>query len=327
LRLLRPHPHVELVAATSRQQEGKRLSEVFPLLSGLSELRFVSPQAAEAASADLVFTALPHQAAMAAAAVLLAAGKRVVDLSADFRLKDRATYERWYGPHQAPELLEEAVYGLPELHAPEIAAARLVANPGCYPTAALLALAPLVAGSHIEPASIIVDAKSGVSGAGRGLNVGSLFCEANEDVRAYKVGEHRHTPEMEQEVSRLAGRQVTISFTPHLVPLSRGMLATCYARLTSGLDEDALLALYRDFYAGKPFVRVRPGGGQPSTLSVRGSNYCDLGLKLDARTGRVVITAAIDNLVKGASGQAVQNMNIMCGLPERAGLEAVPLAP
>jgi N-acetyl-gamma-glutamyl-phosphate reductase len=264
---------------------------------------------------------------MAAVPGLLEQGKRVVDLSADFRLKDAATYESWYGPHQAKGLLAEAVYGLPELHAEQVAKARLVANPGCYPTAAILGIAPLLAGGHVELDSIVVDAKSGVSGAGRGLALGSLFCEANEGLCAYKVASHRHTPEMEQEMSQLAGRPLLISFTPHLVPLSRGMLATIYARLTKEMAEAGIHALYSAFYAGKPFVRVYPLGSFPNVLAVRGSNYCDIGLKLDPRVGRVVITAAIDNLVKGASGQAVQNMNIMFGFPERAGLEALPLAP
>jgi len=327
LRLLLPHPHAMVVAATSRQHEGKPLAAVFPLLAGVSDLRFTSADSPEAAGAELVFTALPHQAAMSAIPAQLAAGKRVVDLSADFRLKDAATYELWYGPHQAPNLLAEAVYGLPELYRGAISTARLVANPGCYPTATILGLAPLLAAGSVDAETIIVDAKSGVSGAGRGLNLGSLFCEANEGLKAYKVGEHRHTPEMEQEFSRLAGRPLTISFTPHLVPLSRGMLATIYARLAGNSSEERLFGLYREFYADKPFVRVCPAGVFPSSIGVRGSNYCDIGLKLDGRTGRVVVTSVIDNLVKGASGQAVQNMNIMCGFPERAGLEALPLAP
>lgn len=327
LRLLLPHPHAEVVAATSRQQEGQPLSSVFPLLTGLTDLRFCAPQAPEVSGAELVFTALPHQAAMSAVPGLLAQGKRVVDLSADFRLREAATYERWYAPHVAKELLAEAVYGLCELYRDKIAAARLVANPGCYPTAAILAAAPLLAEGWVELDSILVDAKSGVSGAGRGLSLGSLFCEANEGLKAYKVAEHRHTPEMEQEMSRLAGRELTISFTPHLVPLSRGMLATVYARLAKEVSDEDVRALYQGFYAGKPFVRLYPAGTWPSSVSVRGSNFCDLGLKVDPRTRRVVVTSVIDNLVKGASGQAVQNMNIMCGFPERAGLEALPLAP
>jgi N-acetyl-gamma-glutamyl-phosphate reductase len=327
LRLLLRHPHAEVVAATSRREEGKPLADIFPLLAGQTNLRFVAPQAPEVFAADLVFAALPHQAAMAAIPALLAQGKRVVDLSADFRLRDAAVYEQWYGPHEAVAFLAQAVYGLPELRGAEVASARLVANPGCYPTATLLGLAPLLAKGLIDPDTIIVDAKSGVSGAGRGLTLGSLFCEANEGLKAYKVGEHRHTPEMEQEMSWLAGKPVTITFTPHLVPLSRGMLATTYARLSAKVTEDDIRSLYQEFYAGKPFVRLCPAGATPNALFVRGSNFCDVGLKHDLRTGRIIAMSAIDNLVKGASGQAVQNMNIMCGFPERAGLEALPLAP
>jgi len=254
-------------------------------------------------------------------------GKKVVDLSADYRFRDPSVYEKWYEPHMNPDVLAKSVYGLPEIRRGEIAGADLVGNPGCYPTSVILGLAPLLRNGMIDPSTIIADSKSAVSGAGRGAKVDTLFCEVNEGFKAYGVAAHRHTPEIEQELSLLAGEGVTISFTPHLVPMDRGILSTIYAGLSVDSSTSELLALYRDFYKNEGFVRILPEGAYPSTLYVRGSNFCDIGLTLDRRTGRVIVISAIDNLVKGASGQAVQNMNIMNGFPENLGLDALPLFP
>ncbi|MDA8164870.1 MAG: N-acetyl-gamma-glutamyl-phosphate reductase [Desulfobacteraceae bacterium] len=327
-RLLCRHPEVELTVVTSRQYAGQPLSRVFPSLQGRVDLACENLDAAElAARADLFFAAVPHQTAMAIVPQLLAAGKKVVDLSADFRIRDAAVYEQWYQPHTAKDVLAEAVYGLPELHREAIQKARLVANPGCYPTSALLGLAPLLKAGLVDPETLIIDSKSGTSGAGRGAQVGTLYCEVADGFRAYKVGEHRHTPEIEQEIGRLCGRPVTVSFTPHLVPMSRGILSTIYARLLRKTTPQEVGSLYADFYRNEPFVRLCAAGTYPATQYVRGSNCCDIGCKIDERTGRIVVLAAIDNLVKGAAGQAVQNMNLVCGLEEGLGLEVVPLFP
>ncbi len=327
-RILCNHPHVELTVATSRQHAGKPLSEVFPHLRGKVDL-VCEDVVADALMdrADLFFLAVPHKTAMGLVPSFLAAGKKVVDLSADFRIRDAAVYEAWYQPHSAVQYLSEAVYGLPELYRDQVAKARLVANPGCYPTSVILALAPLLKAGVIDPATLVVDSKSGVSGAGRGASVGSLYCEMGEGFKAYKVGEHRHTPEIEQEISQLAGKPVVISFTPHLLPMSRGILSTIYAGLREGHDEGMIRTLYEDFYRREAFVRICPAGDFPATQFVRGSNCCDIGFKVDRRTGRIVIVSAIDNLVKGAAGQAVQNMNLLCGLPEGEGLGQAPLFP
>lgn len=327
-RILSRHPEVELVCVTSRQHAGKELAEVFPNLRGVTDLRCEDVSAEQLAGrADCIFTAVPHQTAMNLVPLFLEAGCKVVDLSADFRIHDAAVYEQWYQAHTAAHLLQEAVYGLPELHRTAIAESRLVANPGCYPTSAILGLAPLLREGLVDPSSLIVDSKSGTSGAGRGALVGSLFCEVADGFRAYKVGEHRHTPEIEQELSLLCKSEVKISFTPHLVPMSRGILSTVYAKVATAMDQKTLHTLYRSFYKDEYFVRVLPDGSVPATQFVRGSNFCDIGCKYDLRTGRVVVIAAIDNLVKGAAGQAVQNMNLMYGLNERIGLQHVPLFP
>ena len=328
LRLLVGHPDIEICAVTSRQHEGLPISRVFPSLNGLCDL-VCEPLdvAAIAARADLVFTALPHKSAMAVVPEFLKAGCRVVDLSADYRLKDKEVYECWYQPHTSPELFDEAVYGLPEHYRDAVTTARLVANPGCYPTSVVLALTPLLERQLIDARSLIVDSKSGTSGAGRGLKEGSLFCEVNEGFKAYGVASHRHTPEIEQELSRIAGFEVIINFTPHLLPVNRGILSTCYASLVSGQTSADLLQLYKQRYADEPFVRVLAEGDLPNIAHVRGTNYCDIGLVADARTGRVVVVSVIDNLVKGAAGQAIQNMNLMCGFGETQGLGIVPAFP
>jgi N-acetyl-gamma-glutamyl-phosphate reductase len=328
LRLLLRHPEVEIVALTSRQFKGMPISHVYPVFEGLTDLRYMDASADDVADlSDFVFLAVPHGEAMEVAPVLLEAGKKVVDLSADFRLRDASVYEKWYGKHEAPEFLGEAVYGLPELYRETIKGARLVANPGCYPTSVILGLAPLLQKGMIDKASIIVDAKSGVSGAGRETKIGSLFCEVNEGFKAYNVFAHRHHPEMEQEISLLAGSRVNISFAPHLLPLDRGILSSIYASLHDDRSAADLLELYRDFYEGEKFVRVYRENAYPNLSSVRGSNFCDIGLTVDGRMKRVAVFSVIDNLIKGAAGQALQNMNLMCGFREDTGLDLVPLFP
>ena len=329
IRILDRHPDVEITSVTSEQSAGRRISDLFPALKGRCDL-LLEPldPAAIAGKADMVFTALPHQSAMGVVPQILAAGRKVIDLSADYRLHDPAVYAAWYEPHKNPELLPEAVYGLPEVRRDEISNARLVANPGCYPTSIILALKPLLQNRLIAPETIIADSGSGVSGAGRSAKVDSLYCEVNEGFKAYGVGGlHRHTPEIEQELSILAGTDITITFTPHLVPMDRGILSTVYATPLSGLTTDELVSIYTDCYAAEPFVRVLPAGQFPSTAFVRGSNFCDIGVTIDRRANRIVVVSAIDNLVKGASGQAVQNMNLLCGLPETRGLEGIAIFP
>lgn len=319
-RLLARHPEVRLVAVTGRSAAGETLASVFPHLADL-ELGID----AELPDVDVAFSALPHHASAEIVPGLLARGQRVVDISADYRLHDVAAYERWYGAHPSPELLSEAPYGLPELHAADVAAARLVANPGCYPTAAVLALAP-VAG-EIEP-DVIVDAKSGVSGAGRGLSLTTHYCEINENCYAYGLNGHRHLPEIEQELAERRGPELEpldVTFVPHLVPMTRGIVATCYARLPGAWTQETLLAHYRDFYRGAACVRVVDT--PPQTKQTLGSNLCLVYPRYDERTRRLVALGCIDNLVKGAAGQAIQNMNLMFGLPETAGIDAPALYP
>ncbi len=329
VRLLARHPGCDLVAVTSREDQGRPYSQVFPALAGIADLPFTLPDAKDLArrGAEAAFTSVPHRTAMEIVPELLGLGLKVVDLSADFRFEDASLYEKWYQPHTAPELLPEAVYGLPELHREEVRASRLVGNPGCYPTCVILGLAPLARAGWLAPGSVIADCKSGVSGAGRQALLTTQFCEVNEGFRAYKVLEHRHTPEMEQELSRLAGSPVRVTFTPHLVPMSRGILGTLYANLSRPQSEPELQEAYRDFYRGHPFVRLHPPGSLPDVRDVRGSNYCDLALRLDAEQQRVIVISVIDNLTRGAAGQAVHNFNLMAGFPEEMGLGAVPFIP
>ncbi len=329
LRILHCHPEAAVTCVTSERSAGKRISDIYPGLKARCDLILENLEPVRVAGkADFIFTALPHKAAMEVAPTFLSLGKRLIDLSADYRLQDPKEYEKWYEPHLSPALLKKAVYGLPELKRARIAGADLVANPGCYPTTVILGLAPLLKNKLIDPASIIADSKSGVSGAGRSAKVDSLYCEVNEGFKAYGVGgSHRHIPEIEQELSILAGNKLTITFTPHLAPMDRGILSTIYAVPGAPVTTTELLKVYNDFYKGEPFVRVLPEGSFPSTAFVRGSNFCDIGLTVDSRSGRVIVVCAIDNLVKGASGQAVQNMNIMCGFPEAMGLEGLPLFP
>ncbi len=328
LRLLSGHPQASVTVATSRKEAGKGLDELFPFLERYGSLTLTPPDPVEIAqAADVAFLCVPHGAAAKLAQELLNQGLRVIDLSADFRLKDLKVYEDWYVPHPAPALLGEAVYGLPEVYAPQIMKARLVANPGCYPTASLLPLIPLLKAGLIETQGIIIDAKSGVSGAGRSAKLPLIYCEVNEGFRAYNVGKHRHTPEIEQELSLAAGQNLTVNFTTHLVPMNRGILATIYAQPRAGVSPEELRQTLEDFYAEKPFVRVLPEGVLPNTAHVKGTNRCDIGLVFDPRTGRLILLSAIDNLVKGASGQAIQNLNLLAGLPEDLGLRLGPVFP
>jgi N-acetyl-gamma-glutamyl-phosphate reductase len=328
LRLLVSHPGAKVVTATSRRFAGVPVADVYPVFSGLTDLIYTDASPAAVADlVDIVFLALPHGVSMEFAPIFLKAGRKVIDLSADFRIHASAIYEAWYGRHKAPETLGEAVYGLPELHRKNIRNARLVANPGCYPTSIILGLAPILRSGWIDTDSVIADSKSGVSGAGRDPQIGSLFCEVAEGFKAYKVGGHRHTPEIEQELSALAERDMKISFTPHLLPVKRGILSTMYANLSKEVTAEEATALYEAFYREEPFVRIYRSGQFPNLSSVVGSNFCDIGVTVDKRTGRIIIVSAIDNLIKGASGQAIQNMNLLCGLNEDAGLPAIALYP
>ena len=328
LRLLTNHPDANVVAVTSRRFAGVPVAEVYPVFSGLTELVYTdAPPEAVAGLADIVFLALPHGVSMEFATIFLKAGRKVIDLSADFRIHAAATYEAWYGRHTTPETLHEAVYGLPELYRDQIGKTRLVANPGCYPTSIILGLAPVLRSRWIDTDSVIADSKSGVSGAGRDPQITSLYCEVAGGFKAYKVGGHRHTPEIEQELSALAEKEMKISFTPHLLPVKRGILSTIYAKLSKDVTAEEATALYQEFYREESFVRICRSGQFPNLSSVVGSNYCDIGVTIDKRTGRIIIVSAIDNLIKGASGQAIQNMNLMCGLKEETGLPAVALFP
>ncbi|NEX21193.1 N-acetyl-gamma-glutamyl-phosphate reductase [Thiorhodococcus mannitoliphagus] len=325
LRILARHPGVKIQAITSRSEAGQPVAEMFPHLRGSLDLCFSEPDKAELGDCDLVFFATPNGTAMQSTPALLASGVRVIDLAADFRLKDPAVWERWYGmPHQCPALLEEAVYGLPELNREAIRDARLIANPGCYPTAVTLGFLPLVEAGAVDPSWLIADAKSGVSGAGRKATTGLLMAEVGESFKAYSVAGHRHAPEITQNLKHFAGVDVGLTFVPHLVPMIRGIEATLYGRLVdASLD---IQGLYRDRYAGEVFVDLMPGG-HPDTRSVRGANLCRIAVSQQGQDGVVVVQSVIDNLVKGAAGQAVQNMNLMFALPESAGLESIALLP
>lgn len=329
VRILSRHPEVDLVALTTQSYAGRPFWEVYPHLHKYNQLTCEEMNLPELLdSSDVIFVALPHGHAMPVALEAARQGKKIIDLGADFRLVDYRTYEKWYKvEHGARELLAGAAYGLPEVNREKIKGVKLVANPGCYPTSAILALAPLLKHRLIDTGSIIIDSKSGVSGAGRGLSLGTHFCEVNENFKAYNVGIHRHTPEIEQELGKIAEEDITVSFTPHLLPITRGILSTVYAKLSSPVGKDEVRELYLEYYKEEFFVRVLPDGLLPQTKWVAGTNHCDIGVTVDPRTGRVVIVSAIDNVVKGASGQAVQNMNIICGLPEDTALTGPGLYP
>jgi len=328
-RILCNHPEIQITVATSRQYAGQTLTSIYPQLHKKVNLTFENlPIETLCTKADFFFTAVPHKTAMNLVPQLLAAGKKVVDLSADFRIRDVAVYEDWYQPHSSAQLLEEAVYGLPELYRESIQQSYLVANPGCYPTSIILGLAPLLKAGAIRPETIIADSKSGTTGAGRTAQTGTLFCEVHDGFKPYKVGRaHRHTPEIEQELTKLADKQFNITFTPHLLPISRGILSTVYAELVSGYDRKRIDELYMQQYNDEAFIRLLDEDIFPATQYVRGSNFCDISYKIDPATNRMIVVSAIDNIVKGASGQAVQNMNIMCGFDETTGLEFSPLFP
>ena len=326
LRLLLGHPQVELVAVTSRQEAGKALGQVFPRFSKVPGAGLIftepDPEAIAATGAEVAFLALPHGVAAGIARALLERGLRVIDLSADFRLRDPAVYAEYYDhPHPAPDLLDRAVYGLPELRAAEIREARLVASPGCYPTSILLPLLPLLRGNLIDAASIVAHSLSGVSGAGRKADLSLLFCECNESVRAYGIPKHRHLSEIEQELSLAAGKQVTITFIPHLIPVTAGILTTTTARLRQGVAAEAIGQALEAAYTHAGFVRLLGRGGCADTKNVTRTNFIDIGWQYDPRTGRVVLMSAEDNLGKGAGGQAVQCFNLMFGFSETAGLQ------
>lgn len=325
LRLLAQHPHAELRAITSRGDAGRAVADMFPSLRGRIALNFTDPKAADLEACDLVFYATPNGIAMGQARALLDAGVRVIDLAADFRIKDIAVWEKWYGmKHAAPELVSEAVYGLPEANRAQIRPARLVANPGCYPTAVQLGFLPLVESGLVDMDHLIADAKSGVSGAGRKAEVHSLFSEASDSFKAYGVPGHRHLPEIRQGLSIAAGKEVGLTFVPHLAPMIRGIHATLYARVTREAD---FQALYESRFKDEPFVDVLPFASHPDTRSVRAANICRIALHRPQGGDTLVVLSVIDNLVKGAAGQAVQNMNIMFGFDECAGLTQIPVLP
>ncbi len=320
VRLLASHPDVEIKMLVSHSFVGKKISEVYQNFKGVLDMECEDLDIDKAAACDIVFTALPHGASKEVIPKLYEKGAKVIDLSGDFRYDDPAVYAEWYGEeHCAPEILAEAVYGLPELHRDKIKETRLVGNPGCYTTCSILSLAPLLANGVVHTENIIIDAKSGVTGAGRSSVLDYSFCECTENAKAYKIATHRHTSEIEQELSKLAGENVMVSFTPHLIPLKRGILATSYANLKEDMSTEEVVEIYKKFYENEYFVRVYDAG-LPETNHVAGSNFVDIGLVVDKRLRRVVVSTAIDNIGKGAAGQAVQNMNILFGLDEKTGL-------
>jgi N-acetyl-gamma-glutamyl-phosphate reductase len=334
LRILAQHPETQLVAITSRKEAGMAVADMFPSLRGRVSLAYADPASTDLARCDAVFFATPNAVAMTQAAALVDAGVRVIDLSADFRLRDVAEWEKWYGtPHAAPGLIAQAAYGLPEVHRARIKTARLVANPGCYPTAVQLGLLPLVEAGVVDLDHLIADAKSGVSGAGRKPETETLFSEASDNFKAYGVNGHRHWPEIRQGLADAAGRPVGLTFVPHLAPMIRGIHATLYARITrvaaasAAPDASFFQKLYEDRYTAEPFVDVLPAGSHPDTRSVRAANVCRIAVHRPQGGDTLVVLSVIDNLVKGAAGQAVQNMNIMFGLPETLGLTQLPVVP
>jgi N-acetyl-gamma-glutamyl-phosphate reductase len=328
LRLLATHPHAQLQAVTSRKEDGMPIADMYPSLRGRVALAFSSPENARLTECDVVFFATPHGVAMAQAPELLEAGVKLIDLAADFRLQDTAVFEKWYKlPHSCPELLKEAVYGLPELNRAAIKNARIVGNPGCYPTTMQLGLAPLLKADVVDASHLIADCKSGVSGGGRKTEIGMLFSEASDNFKAYGVSGHRHSPETVEQLSKLTDKKVGLLFTPHLVPMIRGMHSTIYARLTKDIDNAALQALFEDAYKNEPFVDVMPFGSHPETRSTRGSNMLRIALHRPDNGDTLVVLVVQDNLVKGSAGQAVQCMNLMFGLEETTGLLHVPVMP
>lgn len=334
IRFLLNHSKAELTYVTAHRYVGQKVSSLYPNFAGVCDLVYrnfpADGGAAEAKeAAEVLFIALPHGASMEVVAQVLDGEHKIIDLSGDFRFADKEIYESWYGmPHKCPTLLGMAVYGLPEVNRKAIKGTNFVSNPGCYPTGAILATAPLLAKGLVLEQDIIIDALTGVSGSGRAAKENTHYCYCDENVSSYKVGGvHQHIPEMEQEMSKIAGEEVRISFTPHLAPFSRGIYTTAYCNLKKDLSTTELIKIFSEFYEGEYFVKVLPEGEYPQVKSVAGSNFCHIGLKVDERTGRVIVISAIDNLAKGASGQAIQNMNIMCGFDETEGLTGVGLMP
>lgn len=329
LRILSGHPDVEIVTVTSEKSAGKSVVELFPHLHKYANLIYEPLNKEEILhKAELFFMALPHGTSQEAVNFFFKNGKKVIDLSADYRLFNSMIYEEWYKtPHNYKETLKQAVYGLPELHREEIKNASLIANPGCYPTSAILGLYPAIKEGIISVKNIIIDSKSGTSGAGRKADTPFSYCEVNEGFKAYGIAVHRHTPEIEQELSLIAQEQITIDFTPHLVAMDRGIVSTIYGKMLKSLSTEDIIDIYRKYYFSEPFVNVLNDGVYPNAKNVRGSNFIEIGLKVNKRTGTLIIVSAIDNLVKGASGQAVQNMNIMMGFRETTALESLALFP
>lgn len=329
IRFLLGHPQAEIVSVISASSAGVPITDGFPHLSDIlvRDLDGVDP-AEIAKKADVVFTATPSGVSSKLVPQLLETGVKVIDLSGDFRIKDGSVYEAWY-KHDAPEthVLEQAVYGLCEIYGDDVGGSEFISNPGCYPTATLLGLIPALSAGWIDPATIIIDAKSGVSGAGRGTSLMTHYAEMNENFKAYKINKHQHIPEIEQSLTQIAGEPVTVTFTTHLVPMTRGIMCTMYAQLKGAYTEEDLTELYRQYYEGRPFVRIREAGKWPATKEVFGSNYCDIGFAADHRTGRLTIVSVIDNVVKGAAGQAIQNLNLMMGWDETTGLKLSPVYP
>ena len=328
-RLLLQREDVEILWYGSRSYVGQKYASVYPNLFQIVEDSCQDDSLKELAErADVVFTATPQGFCASIIEEEILSKVKVIDLSADFRIKDQEVYEKWYKlEHKSPQFLGEAVYGLPEVNREKIREARLIANPGCFPTCSFLAVYPLVKEGLVDPNTLIIDAKSGTSGAGRGAKMDNLYCEVNESIKAYGVGTHRHTPEIEEQLSYAAGKPVTISFTPHLVPMNRGILVTAYASLNGKVTEEEARAAYEKYYRDEYFVRLLEPGAVPQTRWVEGSNFADVNFKIDPRTGRVVMMGVIDNMVKGAAGQAFQNMNLMFGLPEETGLKQIPMFP
>lgn len=326
LRFLLVHPNVEVTHLTAEKHAGKMISDVFPHLKGFLdlELKPLKPKSIPK-DIDIVFAALPHGTSAKVIKELYERDIKIIDLGADFRLSNK-NYKKWYGEHPCPELIKKAVYGITELNRHKVKKAKLVANPGCYPTSSILGLAPLLINKIADHASIIIDSKSGVSGAGRSPSLDYHYSEVNEGMKAYKVGEHRHMPEIEEALSNYSGLKVKVSFTPHLIPMDRGILSTIYVNLNKSLTTKKLIDIYSEHYKDERFVRISPENVYPSTNQVRGSNYCDIGVKVNSNNTAVIVSV-IDNLVKGASGQAVQNMNVMMGYEETTGLEMSPVFP
>ena len=328
-RLLCGHPEAEVVWFGSRSYQDKAFASIYQNMFRIVDANCLEDDMDRLSEeSDVIFTATPQGYCASIISEEILGKARIIDLSADFRLKDVSIYEKWYGiAHKAPDYIKEAVYGLCELNREKTKAARIVANPGCYTTCSILTLYPLVREGLIDTSSIIIDAKSGTSGAGRGAKVNNLFCEVNENIKAYGVTTHRHTPEIEEQLGYAAGKEIVLNFTPHLVPMNRGILATCYASLKEGVSKQDVRSAYEKCYQDEYFIRLRQDGDLPETRWVEGSNYADIGWRIDERTGRIIAVGAIDNLVKGAAGQAVQNMNILFGLPEKTGLEMIPAFP